>query len=85
MTADPEFDYQSDLSDSPVPDTTEPEKTGSTALRVITWFSVGIAVAAVGIYVGAEIRNRYKFKKRTPYDFYSNAGSRQVNEFGVGV
>ena len=85
MSADPEFDYQSDLSDSPVPDTAEPEKTGSTALRVITWFSVGIAVAAVGIYVGAEIRNRYKFKKRTPYDFYSNAGRRQVNEFGVGV
>jgi hypothetical protein len=85
MSADPEFDYQSDLSDSPVSDSAEPEKTGSTALRVITWFSVGIAVAAVGIYVGAEIRNRYKFKKRTPYDFYSNAGSRQANEFGVGV
>ena len=85
MSADPEFDYQSDLSDSPVPDTAEPEKTGSTALRVITWFSVGIAVAAVGIYVGAEIRNRYRFKKRTPYDFYSKAGSQQASEFGVGI
>ncbi len=63
----------------------EPEKTVSTALRVITWFSVGIAVAAVGIYVGAELRNRYRFKKRTPYDFYSNAGSQHASEFGVGV
>jgi len=79
MSADP----QSELL---VPESTEPEeKTGSTALRVITWFSVGIAVAAVGIYVGAELRNRYRFKKRTPYDFYSNAGSQQASEFGVGI
>jgi hypothetical protein len=79
MSADPE-------SELLVPESSEPEeKTGSTALRVITWFSVGIAVAAVGIYVGAELRNRYRFKKRTPYDFYSNAGSKQASEFGVGI
>jgi len=82
MSADPEFDYQSELS---APESTEPEKTGTKALRVITWFSVGIAVAAVGIYVGAEIRNRYRFKKRTPYDFYSKAGAQQASEFGVGI
>ena len=76
----------SDESELLVPESTEPgENTGSTALRVITWFSVGIAVAAVGIYVGAELRNRYRFKKRTPYDFYSNAGSKQASEFGVGI
>ena len=57
-------------------------KNGSKALRVITWFSVGMAVAALGIYVGAELRNRYKFKKRTPYDYYSNAGE---SEYGVGI
>ena len=79
MSADPE-------SELLVPESSEPEeKTGSIALRVITWFSVGIAVAAVGIYVGAELRNRYRFKKRTPYDFYSNAGSQQASEFGVGI
>ena len=55
---------------------------GSKTLRVITWFSVGMAVAALGIFVGAELRSRYKFKKRTPYDYYSNAGE---NEYGVGV
>jgi hypothetical protein len=82
MSADREYDPQSELS---VPESSEPEKSGSTALRVITWFSVGIAVAAVGIYVGAELRNRYRFKKRTPYDFYSNAGSQQASEFGVGI
>ena len=62
-----------------------PRKAGLTALRVITWFSVGIAVAALGIYVGTELRNRYRFKRRTPYDFYSNAGSHQASEFGVGI
>ena len=68
-----------------VEETPEPEKPGSTALRVITWFSVGMAVAALGICVGAELRSRYRFKKRTPYDFYSNAGEQQPGEFGVGV
>jgi hypothetical protein len=44
-----------------------------------------MAVAAVGIFVGREIRNRYKFKRRTPYDFYANAGEYRAGEFGVGV
>jgi hypothetical protein len=61
------------------------EKAGSTAMRVITWFSVGVAVATVGIFIGAELRSRSKFKKRTPYDFYANAGEQQASEFGVGV
>lgn len=70
---------------TPVEDILVEEKTGSTAVRVITWFSVGMAVAALGIFVGAELRNRYRFKKRTPYDFYSNAGEQQAGEFGVGI
>jgi hypothetical protein len=55
------------------------------ALQVIGWFSVGMAVAALGIYVGTELRSRQKFKKRTPYDFYANAGESDLGEFGVGV
>lgn len=54
-------------------------------LRVITWFSVGMALATVGIFVGREIFTRYKFKRRTPYDFYANAGENHFSEFGVGV
>jgi len=57
----------------------------STAFKVITWLSVGMAVAALGIFVGRELRSRYKFKRRTPYDFYSHAGERQIGEFGVGI
>ena len=62
----------------------EEECKESHTLRVIGWFSVGMVVAALGIYLGAELRSRSKFKRRTPYDFYSNADER-AGEFGVGV
>ena len=55
------------------------------ALMMIGWFSVGMAVAAVGILIGTEIRSRYKFNRRTPYDFYASAGEQQASEFGVGI
>jgi hypothetical protein len=61
------------------------EQDESKTLKVIGWFSIGMAVAAIGIYVGRELRLRYKFKKRTPYDFYSSAGNQQSTEFGVGI
>jgi hypothetical protein len=57
----------------------------SNTLRVIGWFSVGMAIAALGIYLGSELRSRYKFKRRTPYDFYANAGEQQAGEFGMGI
>jgi hypothetical protein len=61
------------------------EQEESKALRVIGWFSVGMAVAAISLYFGRELRLRYKFNHRTPYDFYSNAGNQQSTEFGVGI
>lgn len=61
------------------------ESSESHMLRVLGWFSVGMALAAIGIYVGRELRDRYKFKQRTPYDFYSNAGEAQAPEYGMGV
>jgi hypothetical protein len=61
------------------------EPSDSSPLRVIGWVSVGMAVAALGIYVGRELRSRYKFRHRTPYDFYSNAGEPQSAEFGMGI
>jgi hypothetical protein len=61
------------------------EKCAWTTLRVITWFSAGMAVAALGIYLGNELRSRARFNRRTPYDFYSNAGEQTVNEFGMGI
>jgi hypothetical protein len=57
----------------------------SKTLRVIGWFSAGMAVATLGIYLGYEIRSRYKFRHRTPYDFYANAEPQTTNDFGVGI
>lgn len=78
MSSEPEAIVSAEQSDAE-------EKKETKALQIIGWFSVGMAVAALGIYLGAEMRSRAKFKKRTPYDFYSNAGERQTGEFGVGV
>jgi hypothetical protein len=61
------------------------EKRESNTLRVIGWLSVGVAVAAIGIFVGRELRSRYKFNHRNPYDFYAHAGEQQTGEFGMGV
>ena len=54
-------------------------------LRVIGWFSAGMAVATLGIYVGYEIRSRYKFRHRTPYDIFSGAEPQATSDFGVGI
>jgi hypothetical protein len=57
----------------------------SNTLRVIGWFSIGMVVAALSIYLGYEARSRYKFGKRTPYDFYANSGEHTASEFGMGI
>lgn len=57
----------------------------SNTLRVIGWCSLGMAVLALGLYAGRELRMRYKFNRRTPYDFYASAGNQQSTEFGVGI
>jgi hypothetical protein len=57
----------------------------SNTLKVVGWLSVGVAVAVLGIFVGCELLSRYKFKRRTPYDFYEHAGERPAGEFGLGI
>jgi hypothetical protein len=73
------------MSAPPAPLTLLDEQEESKTLRVIGWFSVGMAVAAISLYFGRELRLRYKFNHRTPYDFYSKAGNQQSTEFGVGI
>ncbi|HXS77490.1 MAG TPA: hypothetical protein VN753_15020 [Terracidiphilus sp.] len=73
------------MSANTAPLTLLDEQDDSKTLKVIGWFSVGMAVAAIGLYVGRELRIRYKFNRRTPYDFYSSAGNQQSTEFGVGI
>ena len=55
------------------------------ALRAIGWFGVGMAAASLGIFLGIELRSWYKFRKRTPYDFYSNVDGQSLTEYGVGI
>lgn len=56
------------------------------ALKAIGWTSVAVGVVALGLYVGRELRQRYKFNRRTPYDLYSHAGDQmQSAEYGMGI
>lgn len=55
------------------------------ALRAIGWTSVAVGVAALGLFVGRELRLRYKIRHRTPSDFFSHAGEDFTTEFGMGI
>lgn len=73
------------MSEQPETEAAMEKSSERKALRAVGWFSVGMAVASLGIFLGFELRSRYKFRHRTPYDFYSNAEAQAANEFGVGI
>jgi hypothetical protein len=63
-----------------------PEIEESTILRTIGWITAGLGAVALGLVVGRELRQRYKFNRRTPYDFYAHSGDEMTDvEFGVGI
>ncbi len=62
-----------------------PEIEESALLKTAGWISAGLGALALGLFVGRELRQRYKFNRRTPYDFYSHSGDETEMEFGVGV
>ena len=75
-----------------LPSRVEAAVTGSLAERSVAkiavtaaWVTGAVAVVAAGLYAGREIRSRYQFKRRTPYDYYSHSGDRSDLEFGVGT
>jgi hypothetical protein len=56
------------------------------AMAIVGWTSVAVGIAAVGLYVGRELRARYKFKHRTQYDFFSHAGDSVCTaDYGTGI
>lgn len=57
----------------------------SRALRAVGWTSVALGITALGLFVGRELRLRYKFNRRTPSDFYSHAGEELNGEYGMGI
>jgi hypothetical protein len=69
-------------------DAVSPVSRTAVVLRNIGLLSAGVTVVAIGVMVGRELRNRYKFNRRTPYDAYAHAGDEQQveeMEFGLGT
>jgi len=58
----------------------------SNLLKTVGWISAALGAVALGVIVGREIRQRYKFNRRTPYDLYSHSGDELPDvDFGVGI
>ena len=58
----------------------------SNFLKTIGWVSAALGAVALGLIVGRELRQRYKFNRRTPYDLYSHSGDELPDvDFGVGI
>jgi hypothetical protein len=57
----------------------------STLIKTVGWISAGLGAVALGLFIGREVRQRYKFNRRTPYDFYSHSGDEHDVDFGIGV
>jgi FAD/FMN-containing dehydrogenase len=62
------------------------QKKQNAVVRALSWTGVAVSVAALGLYVGWELRVRYKFSHRTPYDYYTHAGDRNLTpDYAMGV
>jgi hypothetical protein len=54
-------------------------------LKTIGWISVGLGAVAAGLLAGRELQKRYKFNRRTPYDYYAHAGDEYYSDMEFGV
>jgi hypothetical protein len=63
----------------------EDEEEESALIKTVGWVSAGLGAVALGLFIGRELRQRYKFNRRTPYDFYSHSGDEQGVDFGLGI
>ncbi len=61
------------------------EEEETTLLKTIGWISAGLGAVALGLFIGRELRQRYQFNHRTPYDFYAHSGDEQDVDFGLGI
>jgi hypothetical protein len=56
------------------------------AMLIVGWTSIAVGIAAIGLYIGRELRARYRFNHRTQYDFFSHAGdSICAADYGTGI
>ncbi len=50
------------------------------------WVVGGLGVVTLGLIAGRELRGRYQFKRRTPYDYYAHSGDRSRDlDYSVGI
>ena len=55
-------------------------------LRTVGWVSAALGAVALGLIVGRELRERYKFNRRTPYDLYAHSGDELPDvDSGLGI
>jgi hypothetical protein len=73
-----------DATTAPLP-FPEEEQEDSTLIKTVGWISAGLGAVALGLFVGRELRQRYKFNHRTPYDAYAHAGDEPDIDFGLGI
>ena len=57
----------------------------TTLIKTVGWVSAGLGAVALGLFIGRELRQRYQFNRRTPYDAYSHSGDEQDIDFGLGT
>jgi len=57
----------------------------TTLFKTVGWISAGLGAVALGLFLGRELRQRYKFNRRTPYDFYAHSGDEHDIDFGLGI
>lgn len=73
----------SDVKDAGGEDTGAEE---SRLLKTMGWISAALGAVALGLIVGSELRARYKFNRRTPYDMYAHSGDELPEaDCGVGI
>jgi hypothetical protein len=55
-------------------------------LKTVGWVSAALGAVALGLIIGRELRQRYKFNRRTPYDLYAHSGDELPDgDFSVGI
>ncbi len=48
--------------------------------------TLAVGVVTLGLFVGRELRFRYKFQRRTPADFFASAGDALSGaDYGMGI
>ena len=57
----------------------------TTLIKTVGWISAGLGAVALGLFIGRELRQRYQFNRRTPYDFYAHSGDEQDVDYGLGI